>query len=189
MENNNDSNILKKISINGTHNKYHMKKILENQNIKEKKQRIETKNWNISKEYFQHDNQIKIIKDILNNNNNHCNDITKLAIQQINKKIYNYKQQDIIKKHFSEEKFLTFDYVIHKIDESELKCIYCKKEMFILYDISREMSQWTVDRIDNNIGHNNDNFHLSCLECNLKKRRTNDEKFLFTKQLNIIKHK
>jgi hypothetical protein len=49
------------------------------------------------------------------------------------------------------------------------------------------MYQWSVDRIDNDFGHNIDNFHLACLECNLKRRRRTDEKFLFTKQLNIIK--
>jgi hypothetical protein len=59
--------------------------------------------------------------------------------------------------------------------------------MNVLYDISREMRQWSVDRVDNDLGHNIDNFHLACLECNLKRRRRTDEKFLFTKQLNIIK--
>jgi hypothetical protein len=60
--------------------------------------------------------------------------------------------------------------------------------MNVLYDISREMRQWSVDRIDNDKGHNINNYHLACLECNLKRRRRTDEKFLFTKQLNIIKH-
>jgi hypothetical protein len=53
--------------------------------------------------------------------------------------------------------------------------------------VSREMKQWSVDRIDNDKGHNIDNFHLACLDCNLKRRRRTDEKFLFTKQLNIVK--
>jgi hypothetical protein len=52
--------------------------------------------------------------------------------------------------------------------------------MLILYDMSRESRQWTVDRIDNDKGHNMDNYHLACLECNLKRRRTNDEKFLLS---------
>jgi hypothetical protein len=59
--------------------------------------------------------------------------------------------------------------------------------MNVLYDISRENKQWSVDRIDNNKGHIFDNFHLACLECNLKRRCKTDDKFLFTKQLNIIK--
>jgi hypothetical protein len=49
------------------------------------------------------------------------------------------------------------------------------------------MTQWSVDRINNDLGHNNDNYHLACLECNLKRRRRSDENFIFTKQLHIIK--
>jgi hypothetical protein len=71
--------------------------------------------------------------------------------------------------------------------ECELKCRYCQNEMNVLYDVSREMRQWSVDRVDNDLGHNIDNYHLACLECNLKRRRRTDEKFLFTKQLNIVK--
>ncbi len=59
--------------------------------------------------------------------------------------------------------------------------------MLLLYDITRESKQWSVDRIDNDLGHNINNYHLACLDCNLKRRRRTDEKFLFTKQLNIIK--
>ena len=92
-----------------------------------------------------------------------------------------------MKKHFDEENFLIFENIVKKLVESNLKCRYCDCEMFVLYDISREMKQWSVDRIDNNIGHNNDNFHLACLDCNLKRRRRTDENFLFTKKLNLIK--
>ena len=77
--------------------------------------------------------------------------------------------------------------VIEKMCECDLKCRYCQKEMLVIYDIMRESKQWSVDRIDNDIGHNIGNFHLACLECNLSRRRRTDEKFLFTKQLNIIK--
>lgn len=107
--------------------------------------------------------------------------------QQINKKIYGYKQQDIIKKLFDETKFINIQTIINKMIDTELKCYYCNNEMLVLYDISREMKQWSVDRIDNDRGHNIDNFYLACLECNLKRRRRNDEKFLFTKQLKLVK--
>ena len=108
-------------------------------------------------------------------------------IREINKKISSYKQQDIIKKKIDVKQFITFESVIKKMIECELKCRYCKDIMNILYDISRESKQWSVDRIDNDVGHNINNFHLACLDCNLKRRRRTDEKFLFTKQLNIIK--
>jgi hypothetical protein len=130
---------------------------------------------------------MKLVLDISNNNLKYFDEVTKIVVQQINSKIYGYKHQDIIKKYLNKEKFLTFQSIIQKMIECELKCRYCKEEMFVLYDVSRELYQWSVDRIDNNVGHNIDNYHLACLECNLKRRRRTDEKFLFTKQLNIIK--
>jgi hypothetical protein len=68
-----------------------------------------------------------------------------------------------------------------------MKCHYCACETYLLYEFVREMKQWSIDRIDNDLGHNIDNYHLACLDCNLKRRRRTDEKFLFTKQLNIVK--
>jgi len=49
------------------------------------------------------------------------------------------------------------------------------------------MLQWTLDRIDNDMGHNNNNTVISCLGCNLQRRTTNQDKFLFTKQLKLKK--
>jgi hypothetical protein len=178
----------KKINITGTNNKYHMKKLItENKFNKEIKKRVKTEKWAFDKEYFDYSNQMQMIIDISNNNFNYMDNVSKIATQEINKKIYGYKQQDKIKKTLDEAKFLNFESVIRKMIECELKCRYCKSEMNVLYDISREMKQWSVDRIDNDVGHNMDNFHLACLDCNLKRRRRTDEKFLFTKQLNIVK--
>lgn len=47
--------------------------------------------------------------------------------------------------------------------------------------------QWTLDRIDNDIGHYSDNVVIACLSCNLHRKTMYHERFLFTKQLNIIK--
>ena len=175
----------KKIEISGTANRYAFKKLINNNNEKVIKKRIVTKNWNFENECYEYTYQIKNLTNILNKENQ--NEVSKKIIQEINKKIYNYKQQDILKKILNEEKFITFENVISKLVEAQLKCRYCDCEMLVLYDISREMKQWSVDRIDNDNGHNNDNFHLACLDCNLKRRRRTDESFLFTKQLNIIK--
>jgi len=164
----------KKINISGTNNRYKMK-------------RVQSEKWDFSEEYFEYSNQIKMINEILNNNFAHFNDVSKIATQEINRKISSYKQQDTLKKRYDETKFLTFESVIHKMIECELKCRYCQNEMNVLYDVSREMRQWSVDRVDNDLGHNIDNYHFACLECNLKRRRRTDEKFLFTKQLNIVK--
>ena len=68
----------------------------------------------------------------------------------------------------------------------EFKCEYCANEILILYDLCREKYQWTLDRIDNMKGHNLDNVLISCLDCNLKKKKQNMAAFLFTKNLKIV---
>jgi hypothetical protein len=181
---NTDSQEHKTINIIGTNNRYMMKKLIRERKTEPKKREV-SKEWTFSDEYFNFDKQMKLIYDISANILD--DNVTKIVIQQINKKISSYKQQDITKKILDTENFIDFDCVINKMIECELKCRYCKCEMSVLYDITREMKQWSVDRIDNDKGHNWDNFHLACLECNLKRRRRTDEKFLFTKQLNIVK--
>lgn len=151
------------------------------------KKRVVAENWTFSADNYLYEKQIKMINDIHANNYNYIDDVSKIAVQQINKKIYGYKQQDIIKKLYNEDDFINLQSVINKMVECKLKCYYCSESMSVLYDISRESKQWSVDRIDNDKGHNLNNYFLACLECNLKRRRRNDEKFLFTKQLKLIK--
>ena len=59
--------------------------------------------------------------------------------------------------------------------------------MKLLYNTTRDPNQWTLDREDNSIGHNNDNLIICCLSCNLKRRKTEKDKFLFTKKMKLIK--
>ena len=198
---NNDNLEQKTINITGTHNKYQMKKLIKERKTEPKKREV-SKKWSFPEEYYNYEKQMKLINSIsiknleknLENNleknleKNLEEEIAQTVIQEINKKIYGYKHQDILKKKLDVNAFIDFNCVIQKMIECELKCRYCKCEMSVLYDITREMKQWSVDRIDNDKGHNKDNFHLACLDCNLKRRRRTDEKFLFTNQLNIVKN-
>jgi hypothetical protein len=70
---------------------------------------------------------------------------------------------------------------------SDLRCCYCRQEVLVLYELVREKQQWTLDRIDNNRGHTADNVVIACLECNLKRRRVDNELFTFTRQLVVTK--
>jgi flagellar motor component MotA len=193
------SDISKKIIIHGTNNKYQINKYLNKKNIvKEPKKRIVTEKWSFSDKYFDHNDQMKLIYNILNKiepepeleleeGEKESIKVTKILIQEINKKISGYRQQDIHKKKLNINEFITFESIIEKMIECKLKCRYCNENMNVLYDISRESKQWSVDRIDNDLGHNINNYHLACLDCNLKRRRRTDEKFLFTKQLKLVK--
>lgn len=158
----------------------------EKKNLKEKK-RVVSKDWTFDTEKYKYENQLKLIKILNENNYKYYDDISKIMLQEITKKIYGYKQQDKLKNKFEIDSFINIESIITKMIECELKCYYCKNEMLVLYDISREMNQWSVDRINNDNGHNLNNYHLACLSCNLKRRRRTDEKFLFTKQLKLVK--
>jgi len=176
----------KTIIITGQSNKYQIKKLTQEK--KTDKKRVEIEKLNLSKEYFIFEKQFEIIKNIDNIlNSEEEKNASKILIKQIEKKITGYKQQDIDKKVLNNEKIINLKCIINKLIETEIKCYYCKSEMFILYENVRELKQWTVDRINNDIGHNTDNFVLACLDCNLKRRCKSSDKFLFTKQLNIIK--
>ena len=181
-----DSCIEKQIQIRGTNNRYQIKKLIKNNADTKVKKRIVSESWNFT---LSDDNQLTILNQIFfDNMSSPKTDESKTMLQQIKQKIRSYKQQDMLKNMWNESNFIDISHVISKMIDSKLLCYYCKHKMCILYDVSRDMKQWTIDRIDNDKGHNNDNYHLSCLECNLKRRRQSDAKFLFTKQLNIIKH-
>jgi hypothetical protein len=90
-------------------------------------------------------------------------------------------------KKLNEKEFVSYEEVIKLLNDCNLLCHYCNCEVYILYEIVREMKQWSLDRINNDIGHNSGNLVVACLECNLKRRRTNKDAFLFTKNLTIIR--
>lgn len=110
-----------------------------------------------------------------------------LIVQNINQKITGYKYQDECKQKYDEKNFITFKYVVQLLVDSKLICYYCKKAMKLLYELVREPCQWSLDRIDNTIGHNCENLFVSCLSCNLKRKTMYHERYAFTKQLKIDK--
>jgi 5-methylcytosine-specific restriction endonuclease McrA len=182
----------KKVLINGTNNRYQINKLTRAEF--EIKKRKSSEKWGFAEEYFTSDKQELIIKalfDIEKNSSSCSNDLDatllNLINSELNKKISSYKQQDIIKKLLDNEKFIDLNTVITKLYECNLECYYCKSKMFLLYEIARELKQWSVDRINNDLGHNRDNIVMACLDCNLKRRRKGKDAFLFTKQLTIIK--
>ena len=107
--------------------------------------------------------------------------------QQIHQKIYGYKSQDLAKHLFQESEFVDVESVLQKMIECENRCFYCKEQVQVLYEYVREPKQWTLERIDNAIGHTRDNVAIACLHCNLRRRTMYHERYLFTKELSIRK--
>jgi hypothetical protein len=161
---------------------------------KEKKMRVQTHTWDLDDFELSHQTQINILNHIhsnltnnltKNNQENFNNKYINIFINNLKNKISSYKQQDILKQKLNSNNFINFENIIYLLQESQLKCCYCHKEIYILYKQVREMSQWTLDRIDNDTGHNFGNLVISCLKCNLKRRRINKNSFMLTKNMTI----
>ena len=107
--------------------------------------------------------------------------------QEIKKKHSSYKSQDKKKNRYDETQHITYDKLLKKIYESELKCYYCKKDLILMYKNKNEKNQWSLERFDNNLGHYETNTCISCLGCNLQRRNENHEYFKQSKQLKVTK--
>jgi len=161
-------------------------KTVKTQKEKQKRQVTTTPQWTFNENDLEYENQMKLIKEIQENkivNREPCNFI----VRQINNKIYGYRTQDIDKNLLCEEKLIDLQNVLNLMIKCDNKCFYCKENVNVLYEYVREPKQWTLERLDNNFGHNNDNVVIACLSCNLRRKTMHYERFVFTKQLNIIK--
>ncbi len=107
--------------------------------------------------------------------------------RQINYKIHSYRSQDLKKSLYDESKFVDYTYVMELLREKKLLCFYCRESTTLMYDTVRDGKQWTLDRMDNSMGHNRGNVEIACLTCNLRRRTMYHERYVFTKQLNVVK--
>jgi len=108
-----------------------------------------------------------------------------LILKELTNKIAGYKRQDIEKKVFQDDLFISLENVIEKLLCSKLKCFYCKQCCEVLYKNVYSKQQWTLDRLNNDIGHNTDNVIISCLECNLKRGTMDSDRFKYGKQIGL----
>lgn len=182
-----NNNTPKTININGTNTRYVMKKATKQ--IKPPSKRVIAEKWNIDKCYFEHIVQYKMLQEIckktLDTKSLETN--FRIMISELERKIYSYKQQDIEKEIYDENEFIDINTLINKLIDCKLKCYYCECDVLVLYEMAREGKQWSVDRIDNTMGHNKQNYVISCLKCNLKRRCKNSDKFMFSQQLKLVK--
>ena len=155
---------------------------------KEKSKRVitESKNWNFGEDELEFENIYKILVELQNKTTPPQN-IHKCILQQLNQKILGYKAQDMQKGILEPDKLVDLERVIELLIKCNLECFYCKNKVQILYEYVREPGQWTLDRIDNDYGHNKNNLEVACLQCNVRRRTMYADRYVFTKQLKLIK--
>lgn len=172
---------------------------------KQKRKITKTDKWNFTEEELNFENHYNILHLCTTTLKPHINDDvvthgsafeiyndtndsskTKFIYQQIKNKLSSYRSQDIEKGKYDLEKFADLSHVLHKMEECKMKCFYCKESVSLLYENVREPKQWTLERIDNKMGHNNDNVEIACLSCNLRRRTIHYERYILTKNIQKI---
>jgi hypothetical protein len=103
------------------------------------------------------------------------NETTEACLKEIKKKHSSYKSQDKEKHKYDETQHITLSQIIEKLKECNLKCYYCNREVMLLYNKKKESMQWTLERLNNHVGHYSDNTCIACLKCNLGRRTDNHE--------------
>ena len=172
----------KKIEIDGINNRYLIKKVTH--------AKLPEKKKNVLHEHYSHESQINSINESYSNEKNEPNKVNVGFIKinkEIVKKLSGYKQQDKKKQIYNDEEFINCEEIYEMLIKSELKCNYCCTNVFVLYDNFRDDSQWSLDRINNDIGHNLSNVCISCLKCNLQRRNKDYHKFKEGKGIKFIK--
>ena len=147
-------------------------------------QRKSVMNGDIDISYFTYLKQLQIINCLYLEQHIEHKIVMK---REITKKINGYKNQDIRKSLLDIDKIISLDQVIERLMESKLKCFYCRENCELLYKDVLSKKQWTLDRIDNKLGHNYDNVVICCLECNVKRGNMDSERFKRGKEIKIVR--
>ena len=107
--------------------------------------------------------------------------------QQIHGKWYGYRAQDTEKQLYDPTQLVSEPEIAELLIASQLQCFYCRKPIQLFYEYVRESSQWSLERIDNTMGHNRGNVVIACLSCNLRRKTMYFERYVATKQMVVRK--
>ena len=111
------------------------------------------------------------------------------VMKEIKRKFNSYKSQDKQKHKFNKDEHVTIDDVLRMMNESNLTCYYCKRDLCIFHSKKRVGHQWSLERLNNNLGHYTTNTCIACLQCNLQRRTDNYEYFKQGKSMVVDKIK
>ena len=175
---------MKSISIKGKRNTDKINSMNNPDTIHE---RVAIKKWTqeILTLYENHEEQISVINKLYMDVKPLVN--REIFVKEIEKKIDGYKRQDIEKQLYDSEKFVDMEEILSKLTACRLCCHYCETKCYILYNEVLSKTQWTVDRIDNDYGHNKGNIVIACLNCNLRRGTMDSERFKRGKQFKFTK--
>ena len=100
---------------------------------------------------------------------------------EIRSKRRGYQEQDR-KRGWDPASVLSDTEVAEKMLVQRQKCWHCGSIVHVLYRDRYDPLQWSVDRLDNDIGHTRDNVVISCMRCNLRRGNKSIRTFTAVKE-------
>lgn len=180
-------------SIQGTHTRYQMKKVTRTNELDKYKSRVATRTWDPS--LYDIATQLQMLGELWAQVSGESLqtervlekrvDAHLLMKKELETKLSGYRFQDQHKKR--EGCNITLGETIQKLLDSRLVCYYCNRQCHVFYERVREMSQWSLDRLDNDLCHSVQNVVVACLQCNLHRKNTNSKKFKDTKSMTNVR--
>jgi len=82
----------------------------------------------------------------------------------IKNRLAHHKKYDVERRFYEEKKFVTLNWVTNELKRVSWMCGLCGNELTI-----QGKHQFSIDRMDNNIGHTVHNCRIICAHCNLGK--------------------
>ena len=141
--------------------------------------------WTIDDAFFNYEKQMEVLRRLI------ADDTTleerKFFIKELRAKLSGYARQDAENGIANLSAIISLDATIELLLIGKLKCTYCRECCQLIYKDVMAPRQWTLDRVDNDQGHNDNNVVLACMACNLQRRTMDAERFKFGKQLRIVK--
>jgi hypothetical protein len=147
--------------------------------------RARTIKWTIDDAFFAYDKQIEVLRRLITDDPDL--EERKFFIKEIKNKLDGYARQDNENGIHDLSSFISLNAIIELLLVNKMRCTYCYKCCELIYKDVMAPRQWTLDRVDNDQGHNAGNVVLACLACNLQRRTMDSERFKFGKQLRIVK--
>jgi len=170
-----------------------MKKVTRANELDKYKSRIATRSWDRS--LYDINTQIQLLGELWENLSRESIERDRsleknlethlLMKKELETKLSGYRFQDHHKKR--EGPNITLQETIEKLLACRLMCYYCNRQCHVFYERVREMSQWSLDRIDNDLCHSVENVVVACLQCNLHRKNTNSKKFKDTKLMTSVR--
>jgi hypothetical protein len=154
-----------------------------------KKKRMITahRKWDFDETTLNPEYQTNIVRELIDDLENNSVESTQFIKQLIHTKIHSYGAQDKEKGIYNDAELVTYKNVLELFKMSDMKCYYCKESTLILYEHVRDPKQWTLERMNNRLGHNRGNVSIACLQCYLRRRTMHSNRYLQTKELMHIK--